>query len=237
MIDNVGDTAVIQQYLPNRAINRHTLLTLRNPNILEIPAIGVKVNVMKSGESVQLLLRRWKSGPDAVYSEAKRLEAAEIVKELGYLPLAIEQASAYIREVSKDIAKYLPHYRKNKPKYYSRAPKGSWFYEMTVATTWKLSFAEIKANNDGASKLQELFAFLNPDGILLDFIDAGKEGLNTDLRRIVEEEEELDEALSELERFSLIEWQANQAGKHIKIHRLVQQVTKDGLDETQKNSL
>lgn len=41
-------------------------------------------------------------------------EAIKIVEELGFLPLAIEQAAAYIRESLKDIFKFLPVYSLNR---------------------------------------------------------------------------------------------------------------------------
>ena len=41
-------------------------------------------------------------------------EAVQIVEELGFLPLAIEQAAAYIRESLKDIFKFLPVYYVNR---------------------------------------------------------------------------------------------------------------------------
>jgi hypothetical protein len=43
-----------------------------------------------------------------VNSEHHLAEAAKIVKELGYLPLAIEQAAAYTRESRRKIEEYLP---------------------------------------------------------------------------------------------------------------------------------
>jgi tetratricopeptide (TPR) repeat protein len=91
-----------------------------------------------------------------------------------------------------------------------------------------LSFQQIEKNNQDASKLLRLLSFLNPDGILTDFLKAGKGGLDAERREIVSDDSRFGEALGELERFSLIGRQADSAGgERITIHRLVQTVIKD----------
>ena len=70
--------------------------------------------------------------------------------------------------------------------------------------TWRLSFQQSEENNKDASKLLSLLAFLNPDGILMDFLDVGKEGLDAELRESFTDEVRFYEAVGELERFSLI---------------------------------
>jgi hypothetical protein len=47
-------------------------------------------------------------------------------------------------------------------------------------------------------------AFLSPDDILTGFVGAGKDGLNSELQAVIADPDTFDEALSELERFSLI---------------------------------
>jgi len=41
------------------------------------------------------------------------LQVARIVEELGCLPLAIEQAAAFVREFASDFATFLDDYHKN----------------------------------------------------------------------------------------------------------------------------
>jgi hypothetical protein len=65
----------------------------------------------------------------------------------------------------------------------------------------------------------------------VDFLDAGKEGLNTELCEIIIDEVRFHEALSELERFSLIRRQDKDDERRITIHRLVQSVIKDDLSK------
>jgi len=67
----------------------------------------------------------------------------------------------------------------------------------TVATTWEMSFNRIKNDPEcpEAAQLLHLFAFLNPDVILLDFIEAGKATLNTTLGDLNRNPVQMDRAL------------------------------------------
>lgn len=186
---------------------------------------------MDPESSAQFLLDRIKLST-ASHPQIQQ-EAQKIVEELGFLPLAIEQAAAYIRETSKDMFKFVPSYRNSRKTHHARASKGiQSYYKKSVATTWRLSFQQIEENNSDASNLLRLLAFLNPDGILMEFLDSGKRGLNAELREIFTDEDRVYEALGELERFSLIGRQDDGANEQrITIHRLVQSVIKDEMPE------
>jgi tetratricopeptide (TPR) repeat protein len=236
VIDNLDDVAVVEDYLPERSPGGLTLVTTRNPNADEIDAVPFEVGLLDAEDAVELLSLRSKLGGVAETPEGKA-EAQKIVEEVGFLPLAIEQAGAYIREASKDIFKFLPSYKNNPKTHHNRVPKGNWKYAKSIATTWRLSFQQVEQNNKAASKLLQLFAFLNPDGILVDFLEAGKEGLDGDLREIINDSDILFEALSELERFSLVQRQVREDGQQITIHRLVQSVIIDDLDEPTRSNI
>lgn len=236
VIDNVDDVSSVDGYLPDRAVGKHTLITTRNTNYYEIPAEGLEIGVLDPNDAERLLLIRSKYSSKAD-PEKIQAEAAEIVNKLGYLALAIEQAAAYIRETSKDIFKFLPSYQSDRKKHHARIPRGNWQYSKAVATTWYLSFQQVEQNNGGASELLRLISFLNPDGILLEFLEVGKDGLPVGLREIVEDMDLLYEALSELERFSLIRREDENGEVRITIHRLVQYVIKDEMDEEQYSAM
>ena len=124
VIDNLDDADVVDGYLPERSLGRHTLLTMRNPNAIEIPAEGLRVGILDLDEAVELLIVRSGLGSVDDRTPEEIAEAMQIVEELGFLPLAIEQASAYIREISKDIFKFLPLYKKDKKKYHGACLPG-----------------------------------------------------------------------------------------------------------------
>jgi len=83
-----------------------------------------------------------------------------------------------------------------------------------------------------ASKLLALFAFLNPDGILIDFLNCGSSGLSFELREIVDDKLVFHEAIGLLHKFSLI----GRAKGAITVHRMVQAVLKDNLPEPELKS-
>jgi tetratricopeptide (TPR) repeat protein len=236
VIDNVDDISAVDGYLPDRAVGKHTLITTRNTNYYEIPAEGMEIGVLDPNDAERLLLIRstYSSKAD---QEKVQAEAAEIVNKLGYLALAIEQAAAYIRETSKDIFRFLPSYQADRKKHHARIPRGNWRYSEGVATTWHLSFQQVEQNNRGASELLRLISFLNPDGILVEFLEVGKEGLPVGLRDLIDDTDLLFEALSELERFSLIRREDESGDIRITIHRLVQYVIKDEMDEDQYSAM
>jgi tetratricopeptide (TPR) repeat protein len=232
VVDNVDDSAVVDGYLPERSPRQLTLLTTRNPNTDEYTAESFEVDVLEKNDAIDLLSVR--SGAEI---DENKPEAEEIVREVGCLPLAIEQAAAYIREVSKDIFQFLPSYRNNRKCHHSRTPKGNWKYGESIASTWHLSFKQVEQNNKGASRLLQLLAFLNPDGIYTDFLEAGKDALETGLQTVIGDPDTFHEALFELERFSLIRRQLCDSSQRITIHRLVQLVIIDAMDQSDSQSM
>ena len=235
VIDNVDDWSIMDGYLPERSPWQLTLLTTRNPNSDEIAAEAFEVEVLDKDDAVDLLLTR---AANEVYDDTQvKEEAEDIVHEVGCLPLAIEQAAAYIREVSKDIFKFLPSYRKNRKRHHTRTPKGHWKYGESIASTWHLSFKQVEENSKAASRLLQLLAFLDPDCIYPDFLEAGNDALEPDLKAMINDPDTFDEALFELERFSLIRRQRCEGTIRITIHRLVQLVIVDEMDQSERQNM
>jgi tetratricopeptide (TPR) repeat protein len=224
VLDNVDDISVINGYLPEASPRGHTLITTRNPNTFGIPAKGLEIPVLSAQDATELFLLR----ANVTAREDESSEATKIVTELGFLPLVIEQAAAYVREQLKDIFKFMAVYAAYRKDIHLERPQGNWDYKEVVATTWSLSFKKIKESNATATKLLRLFAFLNPDGILFNFLDAGKQGSEA-LRELLDNDFVCNKALSHLEQFSLI--RRIESGQIILIHRVVQSVIKDDLGE------
>ena len=80
-----------------------------------------------------------------------------------------------------------------------------------------------------AARLLHLFAFLNPDKILLEFLQAGSRALDENLQAVVTNSLLLDKSLSILQRFSIIK--RDHQGPAIQIHRLVQDVIQLSMTE------
>ena len=103
--------------------------------------------------------------------------------------------------------------------------RGNRTYSYSLATTWSISFEAVMQNNAQAAKLLQLLAFLNPDRILIDFLVAGREALDNDMRLLMENDANLAKSLLQLEKVSLIKW--SRPTKILSVHRLVQTVVKD----------
>ena len=228
ILDNLDDVSVVEGHLLNTTPGRHMLITTRNEHCDDIPAEGLKVQVLGIPDAAELLLRRSQVSTVGEMQDATLKAAQEIVEELGCLPLAIEQASAYIREASHDIFQFLPSYRQNRQFHHNRTSKRNRMYSKSLATTWSLSFQQVQESNNEATQLLKLLAFLNPDGVLIDFLEAGKEGLTPELCDLVADRTRLYDALAELARFSLV-GRHDDGSPRITIHRLVQSIIQDDL--------
>ena len=222
MIDNLDEYKVAHGLLPINGPGKHTIITTRNPKVSAIPAEPLEVPLLGVDDSVDLLLMLSNISPQPTYEQ--REQVREIVEELGYLPLAMLHAAAYVREVTRDFVTYSDAYSKNR-KALHRWPTGDPQYPHSVATTWSMSFDVLRTQHPPAARFLQLFSFLNPDEILIDFLLSGAEALDNDLQQILSSESEMATILIELEKFSLIKW--DRSNKLISIHRLVQRIVCD----------
>jgi hypothetical protein len=97
------------------------------------------------------------------------------VEKLGHLPLAIDQAGAYLNRLSKPLHAFLPLFEANfKTALSKKPPTAVWQYgEKTVVTTWEISFEAIHAEDPQAARLLLICSFLNTEDIDADFLFRG----------------------------------------------------------------
>ena len=129
---------------------------------------------MEENDAISLLLKA------ACLDESQediQAEASKIVNELFCIPLAIDQAGAFIAFGGTDIRDYLDEYSRYRGRLLSYpAYKGASTYNRTVYGTWELSLKEIqqRVNSDDSQRadaaksamlLLAMFAFLHFDGI------------------------------------------------------------------------
>jgi tetratricopeptide (TPR) repeat protein len=234
VMDNMDEIEVAIDYLPEIRKGGHTLITTRNPNHLTIPAEGLQIPVLSEDAAVELLLLRGEI--DCADDSPDRKHAAEIVAELGYLALAVEQAAAFIRSSVDGIGKFIKTYRASRHRFLSRKLSQSHPYPNSVAATFLLSFNKLDALDNGsqAIALLRLLAFLNPDGVLVDFLRSGSNGLDDTFRKIVEDDLTFHDVLELLQRYALVE--VTQKRDYIVIHRLIQALIKDVMGETERGT-
>ena len=112
IVDNLDDITVADGLLPATQNGGHTLITTRNPNAKNIPAEGLEIPLLNENDSIDLLFIR--SDITEAQLSTSRPAATEIVQELGYLALAIENTAAFIRSVNLNLTEFLPIYHKSR---------------------------------------------------------------------------------------------------------------------------
>ncbi|KAL9957641.1 hypothetical protein ACROYT_G034562 [Oculina patagonica] len=163
----------------------------------------------------------------------------ELVKELGGLPLALDQAAAYIRCVRQPIKEYVKKYKKQKlillkKKKARHLVENTSPERLAIHTTWLLNFdhiSEISKEMDLAETptlVMKVSAFLGPDDIPYELIN---EGLNKDDdTEAVSDLWDQAEIVSLLTKFSLFQ----RYGTHsFSVHRLVQEVIRSEMKKEQ----
>jgi tetratricopeptide (TPR) repeat protein len=229
IIDNLDHIEIVKDYLPDRAPDKHTLITTRNPNAQGIPARGLEIPLPGTDESIEMLCTLSEMDID-IYKE----EAQQVAEELGFLPLALDQAASYVREVTNSFSKYLAMYQKHAKELRKWVADGNRQYKYSVANTWSMSLEFVSQQKPQIAHLFECLSFLNPDGTLVEFLESGKDAFSDDVREIVSDPIKLQRALLSLEKFSLIRWSREHST--ISIHRLIQAAVQDEMTECIWNS-
>ena len=218
IFDNAEERHDIRPYVP-RIGQGQVLITSRNP-IWDGLGTTLPVEVMQSEEALAFLAKRT-DDPDPQ-------AAATLAKTLGYLPLALEQAAAYIRETSSSLDHYQTLFQKHHAQLLQHGHLST-EYPDTVATTWEISFQKVQKNSPDAADFLNLCAFIIPEMIVLDMIASwANYYLPKRLAKTVTDPLALDELVSTLLHYSLVQ----RKGNTLIIHRLVQRVLKDQLDPT-----
>ncbi|MGI6249975.1 MAG: tetratricopeptide repeat protein [Anaerolineaceae bacterium] len=212
--DNAESEKDLTQYLP-RVNTGHILITTRDPNWRNMEKINV--DVFQSQEAVEFL----KS-----FKLSEGIEdAVKLAEELGYLPLALDQAAAYMLETNKSCQEYISLFKKYRLDMFGEVGYESNAYKKTVATAWNISLDKI--NNESAKQLIRIFSFLAPDHIHKDIFLQTGEYLPEPLASAVKDELRLDKTIRDLTRYSLIQTDKSR----IRIHRLLQEVIRQSLGD------
>ena len=134
ILDNADDLAMASAFLPVGQTG-HILLTTRAQAAGSI-ANSIAVESMDKEEGIQLLLKRAKVPlPDTPIDQEAQSQARAIVDVLGGLPLAIDQAGAYIEESGCSLAQYLAFYRTRRRELLQRRSGLPAEHPESVATT------------------------------------------------------------------------------------------------------
>jgi tetratricopeptide (TPR) repeat protein len=174
--------------------------------------------VFDRAESIEFLCRR---------TGQEDKEAADaLADELGDLPLALEQAGAYIETTGISLTEYQELFQSRRKELWrdeSHPPD----YHDSVATTWSLAMEQVSQETQAAADLLNLCAFLAPDDISLELLCGGTEHLPEPLAATASDKLAMNRAIKALRQYSLIDT----SGEFLSVHRLVQAVVRDRLSE------
>jgi tetratricopeptide (TPR) repeat protein len=215
ILDNAEDPENTKKY---QVSGGRLLITSRNP-VWRGVANPLVVQVMKPEEAIDFLLKR--------ADQTDRDLAETIAEELGYLPLALEQAGAYMDATGMPMKDYLVEFRQKAGEVLKRG-KPSQDYEYTVATTWELSFQRVEHESIAAGDLLKICAFLAPDDIPKRLFIDGGDALPPSLAFLSGNPLALHDLLAALKRYSLLVVEENS----LSVHRLVQVVVRDRLGKS-----
>ncbi|GAB4393502.1 MAG: FxSxx-COOH system tetratricopeptide repeat protein [Gammaproteobacteria bacterium] len=201
IFDNAETYEAIKFFLPSAEYSKniHVLITSRRQDWGIFSAVSL--DIFTTNEATKLVARM---------VSATQEEINQLSQILGYLPLAIVQAIAYIKRTKISIAEYLQQFNLYQHELLAEQTFPQDTYEQTVATTWNITLQQIKAV-PGMVEILYICAFFNPDNICKDLFD-----------QLFISFKKRNEAIAYVADYSLINVDCE--AQSICIHRLVQVV-------------
>lgn len=230
VLDNADDLRPLRPYLP--ATNGHILLTTRAQALGDLAA-KVEITRMTPDEGALLLLRRAKVMAEdaslAAATAADQALARTLTTEMDGLPLALDQAGAYIEEQVLSLGEYLDLFRTERATLLQERGQLDPDHP-SVTVTFTLAFEKVAAASATAAALVQACAFLAPDAIPEEIFRDGATAFAAPLNTLAESKLALTQAIAKAARFSLMS--RNPQAKTLSIHRLVQEVLRAAMDDT-----
>ena len=229
ILDNADDLTLLPPFLPPTA-GGHILLTTRAWDMRGL-AIRLEVKTLPDEQGALLLLQRANLLPSdrtIAHASAKdRQLAIQLTQELGGLPLAIDQAGAYMEATGTGLEEYLRIYQTHRPTVLQDRRSLVTDHPDSVTTTWSLSFERIEQKNPAAAALLQFCAYLAPDAIPETIIIEGASHLGPLLESIATDPLLFPQAIEALRSYSLVA--RDSQTRTLSLHRLVQAAIRDRL--------
>ena len=230
ILDNVDteDAALaVRELLPDLSAG-HVLVTSR----IARWAAGVReleVDKLEPDAAVDYLLARTDGKRRHRRDDERR--ARELAELLDGLPLALEQAAAYIASQYLSFEEYSRSWNIESSEMMSWYDKGELTYPRSLAVTWKHTFDQLRS---GSRTLLRLLSYLSTDPVPAEMLfngreiifDASKIGLSwwSSMAGLMKARSKVDikASLEEISKYSL----ATRDGDHLSIHRMVLEVVR-----------
>ncbi|HEX6509703.1 MAG TPA: FxSxx-COOH system tetratricopeptide repeat protein [Chloroflexota bacterium] len=231
--DNAVNPLDLQKYLPDSRPDGHIIITSRQLNWPSyIAADGIEVSPFTEAEAISFLRRRVpglaEGGELNPEDEARRTSGAgRLAAELGYLPIALEHAAAYLAETRQSVDEYLTRFAQNAHQLLSEQPADT-DLPRPVSGTWAMSLTLLTPD---AEHLFNLCAFFSPEPIAADLFLQDTEGIDgpPGVSELLSSPQAFRAAASQLHRLSLA--RLDGARDLIQMHRVVQAVAQGWLQQ------
>jgi tetratricopeptide (TPR) repeat protein len=218
VFDNADQPEEIRDLIPTGPGD--VLITSRNHR-WESEIRTIPMDVFRPRESRDFLLKRVRKG----LTEA---DADQLGKQLGHLPLALEQAGAMLAETGMPADEYLRLLREHVGEIMDEGPPSGYPRSMTAA--WKLSVDAVKRSRPQALEVLRCCAFFGPEPIPRDVFRRGIQETGTVVGEVLSNPIATASAMRELARYALITLDGNA----VKVHRLIQALLRDELTSEQR---
>ncbi len=234
IFDNVDSPEIVHgivSLLPQNYYGHVLLLSrLDDPGAEVYGLQQVRIKSMLEEEGAMFLLHRAglldREAPVTQAIQGDQQQALALSRTLDGLPLALDQAGAYIREIPTTLHEYTKTYETRRAEFLRHRGNYGFSHTESVVVTWLLNFEQVGSE---AQELLRLFAFLAPDDIPEELVTADAQVLGPILAPAASDKERLRKAVKNLRRYSLI---SRHTAEHVyTIHRLVQAVIQDEMEE------
>ena len=224
ILDNIDDDAAadaVDALLP-RLQGGHVIITSR---LSRWGAMAhQQLDAIPQNEAKAFILART---TERTQTETDDPDASRLAEQLGSLPLALEQASAYINRNRLSLSAYLNKWEKERDKLLQWSSKRLTKYPDSIAVTWKRTFDDV---SPAAQTILMLCAFFAPNDIPIAMLESQIAVVQEALALLHTGEAgpiDLSEALAELDEYSLI----GRTGEYLSVHKMVQEVMRSWIGE------
>jgi tetratricopeptide (TPR) repeat protein len=178
------------------AIGGNVIVTSRDPTWAHDSAnVGLEVPDFNLAEAIQFLRKR-----DAAMTGE---QAAGVTRQLGLLPLALEQVAALRLATGLTWDDLVSHMNGPAPGLFSAAAEPT-HYPHTVSASLKLALDQLRGANPVALQVFELFAWFGADPVSLPLLRRGGAGeLSPGLKRTLSNPIHLNRAIVDINRYGL----------------------------------
>ena len=235
ILANADELTLLPEFLP-APLRGHLLLTTRAQALGRL-AYHIEVHALGQDEAALLVLRR--AGLlafDTALAQAERADqraAEDLSLQLGGLPLALDQAGAYLEETGCSLQHYLNLYKSHRADLLRRRGGLILDHPDSVVTTLSLSFASVEQQSALAADVLRVCSLLHPDAIPEELFLQGAVHLGPPLAATGADPLAFNNALSVIQSYSLLRRSSSE--QTLSIHQLVQAVLADAMTKQERD--